>query len=171
MEKELAEIGRLKPFHASTFVSYLLWAEKYSVDLEVYISSFEISECSFKSMFDYEKIPEEKRLFMKKEAINFVSSVVSRYKNKLQILKGRPINLIDMLLSDGFRVAFNVACKFPFHDKLLGHARVCVRKENNKYIILDSYFGKLVYTREEMIRDLDNVAKIGGTYGVVAYKK
>lgn len=171
LEKELAEIGRLKPFYASSFISFLLWAEKYNVNVKVYTSSFEISEAAFKNMFDYENIPEEKRLSMKKEAINLVNDVVSRYKNKIHLLKGDPIVLIDKLLDNNFRVAFNVACKFPSQEYLLGHMRVCVKKENGRYIILDSYFGKLNYTREEMIRDLDNVAKIGGNYDLAAYKK
>lgn len=170
LEKELAEIGRLKPFYASTFISFLLWAQKYGVDVDVYTSSFEISEGTFNNMFSFEGISEEKQTSMKEEANNLVKNVVSHYRNKLHILKDKPIDLIDNLLNNGFRVAFNVACKFPPQEDFVGHMRVCVRKENGRYIILDSYLGKLNYTREEMIRDITNLEKISGTYHIAAYK-
>ena len=171
LEKELAEIGRLKPFYASTFVSYLLWAEKYGVDVIVYVDSTEISQGMFNMMFSYENIPKEERDLMRKQAIDLVRSVVKRNKNKIHLLETAPIQCIDALLDQDFLVAFNIAATFPDYDKLIGHLRVCVGKENGRYVILDSYFGKITRTREEMIQDIANVDILGGTHEIVGYKK
>ena len=60
LEKRLSEMGRMKPFWASDFTSYLIWAEYFNKKIEVFVTQTDISDGTFKMIFEYEKIPSKK---------------------------------------------------------------------------------------------------------------
>jgi len=39
LERELQESGRMKPFYATNFTSFLVWAEKYKVGIRIFVES------------------------------------------------------------------------------------------------------------------------------------
>jgi len=170
LEKELAEIGRMKPFYASNFTSFLIWGEHFGQEIQIHTEDLNISEGTFQMMFKYEKITKEKKKEMKNECLERHKKIIDKKKDKIHILKDKPLEVIDKLLDKGYWVAFNMADFFDTNF-LVGHSRVCYKNENDIYYIKDSREGILKLTKDEMENHLNNVKEIDGTFYLIAYKK
>jgi len=169
LEKKLAEMGRMKPFYASNFTSFLIWSEYFNKEIEVYVENPDISEGTFNMIFKYEKIPKEKQKELKEECLRRHSQIIQKNKDKIHILKDKPLKVIDDLLSRGYAVAFNMADYFD-KDFLVGHSRVCYQKKNSVYYIKDSREGILKFSKKQMEEQLNNVKKMKGTFDIIGYK-
>ena len=169
LEKELAEMGRMKPFYASNFTSFLIWAEHFNKEIELYVENLDISEGAFETMFKYEKIPKEKQEALKEECLRRHAQIIQRNKSRIHILKDEPLKIIDNLLAKGYYVAFDMADYFD-RDFLVGHLRVCYKKEGVSYFIKDSREGLLKLSRKQMKEHLGNLKKINSYFEVIGYK-
>ena len=89
LEKKLAQMGRLRPFYASDFTSFLIWAEHFKKKIEVYTQNLNISSGTFKMMFKYEKIPKGKQKKLRDECLNRHNEIVQRNKNRIHLLRDR----------------------------------------------------------------------------------
>ncbi|MFH1500802.1 MAG: hypothetical protein ABIE22_02545 [archaeon] len=104
LEEQLAELGRLKPFHASTYSAFLVWMGKYHADMEVFTESKKLNNKMFELMFYYEKIPKKLQSKYKQQAIKLIEKRNKKYSSKIKLLK-RPIKKLDELLNKGYLVA------------------------------------------------------------------
>ena len=170
LEKKLQKIGRIKPFYASDFTSFLVWAEKYKLNVKVFVEKLKLKEGTFKMMFKYENIPKEKQQQKRKECIKRREDIIRKNKGKIFLLKKDPLKQIDELLTKGYSVAFTLG----FHEKgknfIVGHMRVAYKKEKSIYFIKDSEHGLLKLSEKEMKQDLKNLKVIGSNYEIIALK-
>jgi hypothetical protein len=51
LEKKMAEMGRLKPFHISNFTSFLIWSEYFNKKIKVIVSDLKIQDGLFDMIF------------------------------------------------------------------------------------------------------------------------
>ncbi|MEI7718704.1 MAG: hypothetical protein WCI72_02460 [archaeon] len=169
LEKRLVELGRLKPFYASNISSFILWAKKYKKEIIIYTEDTKMSNGTFKMMFRYENIPKEKQKELKKQAIERYEKIIKENKSKINIIKEKPLKIIDKLLANEYSVAFNMADYFG-HSFLTGHLRVCYKKDDKFYYIKDSKEGLMKLTKKEMQKGFSNLKKIGSKQEIIAYK-
>ncbi len=169
LEKELAEIGRLKPFHFSDFTSFLIWAEKYNKDLEVYVESKEVTKKFLDFPLKFENVPNEK------EAIKRVKKnhkkIVNKHLNKVKKLRKDPLEKMDELLEKGYWLAFGEAHFVKSYKRVMPHLRVVYKKEKETYFIKDSALGLIKIKKERMVKELDKLKEIGIPRSIIAYKK
>jgi hypothetical protein len=171
LEQELAEEGRLKPFYASDFTSFLLWADKYNIKIKVFVEDTNLPEGLFQMMFKYEKIPVEKQESMKKELNLRHKSIIKKFRKNIFELSGNPIDKIDNLLKEGYAVAFNIADYFG-GDFLVGHQRVVYGKKDKFFLIKDSKYGLMKLTEEEMkVHIIQGNKAIEFPIALIAFKK
>jgi hypothetical protein len=170
LEKKLASSGRLKPLYMSDFTSFLLWAKKYKKDLEIYTSQIKTPEGTFRMAFKYEKIPKEKQKRIKEKVIKRRNKILEKNKDKINLFKGDFLKLIDKLLSEGKLVAFTVGTIQSKTKEIVGHFRVCYKKEKGIYFIKDSSKGHMKLTRAQMKRDIGLLDKISSKKEIIAYK-
>ena len=174
LEKQLAEMGRMKPFYASNFTSFLIWGEHFNKEIMVYTQNVNISDGTFEMMFKYEKIPKEKQEGLKNKCLKRHSQIILRNKSRIKIIEDTPLKIIDYLLDEGHSLIFSMADYFG-GNFLVSHYKVCYGKKNNEYLIKDSGFGDVegVYkiTKGRMERELHNIKKMNGTLDIISYKK
>ena len=171
LEKDLQKIGRLKPFYPSDFTSFLVWAKKYNLGFVIYAKHLDLEEKTFQMMYKYEKIPKHKQKEMRKQCEERRRKIIDENKDKVNKLIKDPLDQIDKLLTKGYVVAFTIAEDYKKRGFLVGHMRVCYKKDKDTYYIKDSGRGLLELTKKDMKFDLDNQGKIGAKFEIVGYKK
>ena len=171
LARELSEIGRMKPSKASDFTSFLIWSEKYKIkDIKIFVENLKVPDGFFKLFFRYEHIPKKDQKRMKIELIKNHSNLVKRYRKKIRYLRGDPVNKINFLLNKGYTVIYFMADYFggPY---LISHVRVIWKREKERYFVKDSYFGNLVLSKNEVIKGIKNLERIGSRKVIVGLKK
>jgi len=173
-EKELAEMGRLKPFHASNFSSFLIWAEYLKKDVTVYTSGLSISDKMFDMMYRYENTKEKNKKKFRQECLRRVNMILLKNEINIKIYKKDYLGLINFLLLKNKIVIFSMADDF-FHDgNLISHYRVCYGKDGDDYLIKDSGFGDvegiLRISEKDMRKHLDNAKKVTGVNEIVCIR-
>lgn len=170
LEKELSQMGRLKPFFASNFTSFLIWSNYYKINIQVYTNNLKIPNKMFEMMFKFEKIPNNKQEKLKNECLLRQKEIVEENKNKIHLFKEKPIEIIDKLLDKNYIVAFNMADFFD-KDFLVSHFRVCYKKDNEIYYIKDSREGLIELNKDEMLKHLNNLKAINTPSDIIGYKE
>lgn len=163
-------MGRLQPFFISNFTSFLLWAEKYHKQIAVYVEDTQIASGLFDMIFSYEKTPHEMKHILMEDCIRRHELLVQKFSDQIHMFHKKPLDQINSLLDKGFSVAFTMADYFG-RDYLIGHWRVCFKKEGSLYFAKDSREGLMKLSEEQMKKYLDNVHKIGAPVELVAYVK
>lgn len=164
LEKKLAEMGRLKPFHISNFTSFLIWAKYYGKDFRIVVSDTKIGDEIFDIIFDYEKIPDEKKGLIKKECLERYEKILEENKDRIIVSDKDYLSVIDESLDEGYKIAFLVI----FNKE--SHWVVCYKKEGGKYFIKDSARGLLELNKEELEEALDRFEDRGFSWEVIGYK-
>lgn len=148
-EKKLAEMGRLKPFHASGYTAFLVWGNKFKKDFIVFTSSKKISNKKFNLMIRYEKIPSDKIEKFKEMAKKRHESINNKFSNQIKTLRN-PLLKLNELLEKRYRVAV-LTSDFYFHkDNPVPHWIVAFRREKNKYWFCDSSNGIISLTKKQL---------------------
>lgn len=172
-EFELSEIGRLKPFHASTYSAFLVWAKKFKKDLLVFTSSKKINKKMLRLMNFYEKVPKEKQNEFKIKAEKLLSFRNKKFENKIQILKSA-IRKLDQLLSQNYKVAFLTSDSYLNEKrKPVPHWIVAYAKKGDYYYFMDSAKsnGRTILTKKELAKGLKINKSQGFMPQLVAHKK
>lgn len=171
-EKKLSEIGRLKPFHASTYSAFLEWAEKYKWDLTIYTKFKKLNNKMFNLMFFYEKTPKNLQGDYKKKAIKLIEKRNRKYASKIKLLIS-PINKLNELLKNDYKVAVLTSSYYLKKPRVpVSHWIVAYKRIGNKYYFMDSAKknGKTILTKEDLIKGFRLNKKIGFCPQLVSYK-
>lgn len=168
LENQLSSIGRLKPFLISDYTSFLLWAEKYGKDIDIYTASKSLNERMFKLMIHYEKPPKSKIMLYKKLARKMRLDITARFSDRVHVIKNT-IEKLDSLLADSYRVAVLVSdyyLKNCFNDP---HFIVAYKKKGDRYYFMDSSKGITVLSRAQLRKGL-KLNRVHGFYPqLIAY--
>jgi len=170
LEKELAEIGRLKPFHACEYTAFLIWANKFKKKLKVFTSSRKINNKKLNLMIRYENVPKEKVKEYKKMARQWHEKIDKKFSNRIKLLR-KPLQKINELLEQNYRIAV-LTSDFYFHkENPVPHWIVVFKKEKNKYWICDSANGIISLTKKQLEEGWKINRKQGFSIQLVAYKE
>jgi hypothetical protein len=162
LEHELSEIGRLKPFHASDYISFLIWAKRFGLKFEVFTKYRKPTKSSIKSM---------KVSGMIKSWKTFETSMnkrVKRYSGDAHILKD-PIKTLNSLLENDYKVAV-ITSNFYARKNPTPHWIVAYKKEGKKYFFMDSSFGNINLTEKQLMKGFRLNKNFGFCPQLVAYK-
>jgi len=171
LKLELSETGRLKPFYASTYSAFLIWANKYKKEILVYTSSKKINKKMFNLMIKYEKIPREKQKKYKKQAKELLKKRNKKFVKKIKKLKN-PIKKLNELLEKGYQVAFLISDYYLKRPrKPAPHWIVAYKKDDEQYYFMDSATGKLKLTKKQLQKGLKLNKKQGFVPQLITYKK
>lgn len=169
-EKKLEEIGRLKPFHTSGYTSFLIWGNKFKKDLKIFTSSRKINDKKLNLMIRYENVPKEKIKKYKEMARKRHKQIDEKFSKQVKILR-KPLQKINELLEQGYRVAV-LTSSFYFHkDNPFPHWIVAFKKEKNKYWLCDSANGIISLTKKQLEEGWKINKKEGFSPQLVAYKE
>lgn len=171
LEKNLSAIGRIKPFFATDYTSFLVWAHKYKKDIEVYTTSKKLNKKMFRLMIYYEKIPKEKIKNYRVEAQNRHQEINKKFASKIRLLK-RPIQRLDDLLKNGYKVAVLISDYYLKRPrKPVPHWIVAFKKEIDKYYFIDSANGIISLTKQQLEEGFKINKKDGFNPQLIAYGK
>jgi hypothetical protein len=168
-EKRLAEMGRLKPFHASGYTAFLIWADKFKKDLKIFTASRKINDKRFSLMIRYENVPKEKIKKYKEIARERHEQIDKKFSNRIATLKN-PLQKINELLEQGYRVAV-LNSSFYFDKISVPHWIVAFRRNKNKYWFCDSANGIISLTKNQLEKGWKINRKEGFSEQLVAYKE
>ena len=169
LEKKLAEMGRLKPFHASGYTAFLIWENKFKKDLKIFTASRKINDKRLNLMIRYEKVPENKIEKYKKIARERHEKIDKKFSNQVKILKN-PLQKINELLKQGYRVAI-LTSSFYFEKNPVPHWIVVFEREKNKYWFCDSVNGIISLTKKQLEKGWKINKKEGFSPQLVAHKE
>ena len=169
LEKKLAEIGRLKPFHACEYTSFLIWGNKFKKDLKIFTSSRKLSDKELDLMVAYEKVPKGKVEKFKKMAKKTHEKVDKKFSNQIKILRN-PLQKINELLEKGYRVAV-LTSNFYFSKNPVPHWIVAFKRKKDKYYFCDSDNGIIFLTKKQLEMGWKINKKYGFSAQLVAYKE
>ncbi|MBI2629642.1 hypothetical protein HYW76_00925 [Candidatus Pacearchaeota archaeon] len=171
IEEQLSKIGRLKPFLITDWTSFLIWAEKYNKNIEVYLKSRNLNEKMFKLMKKYEKIPEHKFEEYKDLAKKRHEKLKIKFKDKIQLIDNS-IKKLDFLLDNGYRVVISTSnIAFKKTKEPIPHFTLVFKREKEKYLIIDSSRGLTNLTRRQILKGWKVNKKQGFNPILIAYKK
>jgi len=170
LENKLSELGRMKPFYASDYTSFLIWGKKYNVNFLVYTSSKKLNDTMFELMFFYEKTPKHLQNIYKKQANARIAKINKRFAPKIKILKN-PVKKLNELLNKGHKIAVLVS-DFYLKEKRspVPHWIVCFKKSGNNYYFMDSARGLTILSKESLSKGFKINKKQGFYPQLVAYK-
>jgi rRNA-processing protein FCF1 len=169
-EKELAEKGRLRPFHASGYTAFLVWGHLYKKDLKVYTSSKRISNKKFQLMIRYENVPTKKIRRYKEMARKRHESVTTTYSDHVKVIKN-PLNTLHELLEQEYRVAVLTSDAYFTKNKPVPHWIVVFKREKNTYWCCDSSNGVITLTKKQILDGWNLNKSVGFSAQLVAYKE
>ncbi|VVB79942.1 Uncharacterised protein [uncultured archaeon] len=173
LELTLSNMGRLKPFHASTYSAFLVWADKHNKDILAFTSSRKLNKKMFELMIDYEKIPRSKQREFKDKANSLLKLRNKRFKNKINILKN-PFLKLDELLEKKYLVAFLTSDFYLSRlRKPVPHWIVVYKRKGRFYSCMDSAQtdGITILTRAQLEKGIKLNKSQGFMPQLVAYKR
>lgn len=170
MEKELSDIGRIKPFYASDYTSFLVCADRHKKDVEAYTSSRQLNSKMFKLMIHFENIPENKRAEYIKKAINNHHKINKRFSQKIKTLRN-PLQKIDYFLNKNHKMAVLISDYYLKKKQPVPHWIVAFKKVGNKYYFMDSAKGIISLTKQELKKGFTLNKKNGFYPQLVVFKE
>jgi len=170
LEERLSSIGRIKPFHASDYTSFLIWAQIYNKDVEVYTTSKKLNDKMLRLMIRYEKIPKNRIKDFKKRAMERHQKLNNEFSNKIRILK-KPLQKLIYFLDEGYKVAILTSDYYSHPKNPVPHWIVAFKRMGNKYYFMDSAKGIISLTKQQLERGFEINKKDGFNPQLVVYKK
>ena len=137
LEEQLSEIGRLKPFRASFYSSFLIWSKRYHKDFQIFTSTKKVSNKMFNLMLQHEKIPFTKQHRYVKLVKDNLARLNNKYNSQIKNLKN-PITKINELLSKKYLIAVLTSDFYYHNPHPVPHWIVAFRKKDGKYYFMDS---------------------------------
>ncbi len=132
LEKQLAEMGRIKPFHACNHLAFLIWGKKFKKELKVFVSSRKLQTTDLNYFVKYESITKTKIQKYKQLARKWHDKFDKKFSNQINDLEN-PLQTINELLKQKYRIAI-----LNKH-----HWTVILKKEKNNYLLCDSGCGTI----------------------------
>jgi hypothetical protein len=169
VETWLAKNGKLKPFKASSYTAFLVWADKYKKDIVIYTASKKLKNNLFKMMFDYEKIPKELQKDYKKQGLERFNRLNKKFSHQIKALKN-PIKKLDELLKENYKVAV-LTSSFYMSEDAVPHWIVAFKKEKDKYHFMCSQKGLITLKEKDLLKGFKLNKKLGSFPVLVAYRK
>ncbi|MCD6477108.1 MAG: hypothetical protein J7K26_03030 [Candidatus Aenigmarchaeota archaeon] len=161
LEKKISDLGRLHPFFANDYTSFLIWGREYNKNIIVYVTSKTLNKKMIKFMAKYEGISKnklEKYEYKVRKRHNKLNKIFS---NKINLIKN-PMKKLNQLLNENHKVAFLVSDFYFNKNKLYApHWVLIIKKINNKYKIIDPTKGLIYLTKNDIIKGLKLNKKIG----------
>lgn len=170
LERGLIESGRAKPFFNSDWTSFLIWAKKYRVNLDVYLTTKEFHEERYKKLGRYKDFSDKKFNDYKILARARYNRLLERFEKQIIITKN-PINKLDSLLENGEKVVLLIADYYSGREPILPHLIVAYKKEKGKYFFMDSAHDLIKLTKQQIEKGIEINKKMGTYPYLVAYKK
>jgi len=169
LENKLSSTGRLKPFFANDYTSFLIWTNKYKKNIDVYIMYKKIDKKFEDLMCRFEKIPKNKSKVYRRELKTRHDMLNKKFADKITIIKN-PMKKLDLLLADGYLVAVLISDYYLHEDKNVPHWIVAYKKRSGKYSFMDSARGIITLTRKEVLKGFRLNKKNGIYPELVSYR-
>lgn len=169
IEKDLAEKGKLKPFQASSYTSFLVWSKKYNKKLIIYTSSKKLNNKIFDFMIRYEKIPKKLQEKYKNLASKRFEKLNKQSSSKVRGLKS-PIKKLDSLLKKGYKVVVLASSFYLGKERTAPHWIVAFKKEKSKYYFMCSQKGIIILSKKDLLKGFKLNKKVGYYPVLVSYK-
>lgn len=169
VEMELSQTGKLKPFKASSYSAFLVWAKRYNIDLNVYTNSKKLNEKMFNFMISYEKIPKELQEKYKLAAKKRFDALNKKFSSRVKKL-GDPIKRLDKLLSEGNRVAVLSSSFYAKDEPAAPHWIVAYKKEDKKYHFMCSIKGAITLSEKDISSGFKINKNFGYSPALIGYK-
>ncbi len=164
LERHLIEIGRAKPFFNSDWTSFLIWADLYKKDLEVYLTTTKFHKEKYINLekdFDaFKNLPKKEFIKLTNSAGKRYQRLVKKYMSKIIIIRN-PLKKLDELLETRGSVVVSTNTFYAKESRKLPHFFVVYRKEGKYYHIMDSAFGLIKLTRSKLKKGIELNKKIG----------
>lgn len=174
LEKELSELGRLKPFYLSTYGAFLVWGEKFHKNFQVYTTSTKIPKKAFDLIFYYEKtLPILKKKY-RKQALGLSKERNKKYANKIQIIK-KSLKKLDTLLAENKKVGVSLAENYLNKEiKPVLHWVIAFKKEGENYYFMDSANkktkGLTILSKKQLLKSLEVNKQLGFSPALIIQK-
>ncbi len=168
LERELIVAGRAKPFFNSDWFSFLIWARKYGINLEVYLTTRKFHGERYKKLGRYEKCSSEQMKAYKAAAEKRYSEFLKRFKSQISLVKN-PLKKLDFLLKHHYCVAILVSNNYAKPKFLLPHFIVAFKKKGNQYLFMDSSYGLIKLSGKEILKSWALNKQLGCFPKLIAY--
>lgn len=164
LERKLMGAGRAKPFRNSDWTSFMIWADLYKKNFNVYLTTTKFHKEKYDKLerrFDeFEDLSNGEFEGLKKNAERRYKRLLRKYKSKINIIKD-PLRKLDELLKEGRKAVLSTNTSLIEGSRGLPHFFVVYKKEGKYYQIMDSAFGLTKMSRAQLEKGIEINKKIG----------